>query len=456
LTLSAHQVWATVHEQLVRYAENHIISESRLIRRFDIVTLIKHDVPIQCCAWYLDCSLSTVRRWSRRVEDTKDLLDKERPGRTPLFTEQMRLKVIGIYCQNPLTACQMSFNWAATYLSSKNILGRPISATTVRRIVKSHGMRPHLIRYFLQITDPDFFPKMEHIIALYMNRPDHLFCWDECTGLQALERAAPELKTDNGLKIEFEYNRHGTIDLCGILNCKTGQVFGKCTDNHSKEVLTAILEEHVRLQPPEATLHYICDNLSGHSTEIFCRKIAELCNIDYPNGLDTKVKRRQWMQSTDKRIVFHFVPYHGSWLNLIEIWFGIVQSKSLKGRSFKSKDELIHTINEFLETWNEYFAHPFNWVYRGTGLAEKVVCRFCSWLETENATMTLKFLDKQFQLLFNLVNDYWEQVHRRKWQRLEKLLREKRVYLQTIIDNDSASTINYERICETTSQRCAV
>jgi hypothetical protein len=397
----------------------------------------------------------TIRRWSHRIGEARDLLDKERSGRPPLFTEEMRLKVIGFYCQNPLSGCRMSFSWAAQYLNDHlEFLGRTISCTTILRILRSHGMRPHLVRYFLQITDPDFFPKMEHIISLYMNRPDYLFCWDECTGLQALEQVAPELKTDNGLKIEFEYKRHGTIDLCGILNCNTGHVFGKCTDNHRKETLTAILEEHVNLQPQDATLNYICDNLAGHSTELFCQKVAELCNVHYPQYLDRKEKRRQWLQSDAKRIVFHFVPYHGSWLNLIEIWFGILQSKSLKGLSFQSRAGLIATINEFIITWNENFAHPFNWVYRGTGLAEKVVCRFCSWLETENTTMTCKFLDKQFQLLNNLYQGYWDQVRRRHWRRLTQLIQEKKGYLATIIDGDSLATAHYKRLVEVTTNKC--
>ena len=449
-------MWTTVHEQLVSHAKCHRIDTNRLLQRFDIVTLTKHNVSESRCAWYLGCSETTIRRWGRCVEETRDLLDKERSGRPPLFTEQMRLKVIGFYCQNPLAGCRLSFAWATQYLNNHlEFLGLTISETTLQRIVRSHGMRPHLIRYFLQITDPDFFPKMEHIIGLYLNRPDYLFCWDECTGLQALERLTCELKTDNGLKIEFQYKRHGTIDLCGILNCKTGHVFGKCTDNHRTEVLAGILEEHANLQPPDATLHYICDNLAGHSTELFCRKLAELCNVSYPQGLDTKEKRRQWLQSDEKRIVFHFTPYHGSWLNLIEIWFGILQSKSLKGRSFKSQDELTTTINEFLETWNEYFAHPFNWVYKGVGLAEKVVCRFCSWLEIETSTMTCKFLDKQLQLMFNVFNGYRDQVRRKNWLRLEKLLKEKKVYLIDIINDDSLVTANYERLCEVIEHKLA-
>lgn len=450
MVITARKTWTTVHEELVDYAKSHHINEGRLLRRFDIVTLVKHNVSTRCCAWYLDCSEMTIRRWSHRVEEVRDLLDKGRPGRPPLFTEQMRLKVIAFYCQNPLPGCRMSFSWAEKYLNEHlEFLGRKISDTTIQRILSSHGMRPHLIRYFLEITDPDFFPKMEHIISLYVNRPDYLFCWDECTGLQALERVAPELKTDNGIRIEFEYKRHGTTDLCGILNCKTGCVFGKCIDNHCTDTLAAILEEHVELQPPDPTkLHYICDNLAGHSTELFCRKVAKLCDVDYPQDLETKEKRRQWLQSDEKRIVFHFVPYHGSWLNMIEICFGILQSKSLKGKSFGSRDELVATISEFLKTWNQHFAHPFNWVYRGTGLTEKVVCRFCSWLETESSTMTRKFLNKQFQLLVNVLEGYREQIRRRHRQRLDQLLREKKEYITAIIQGDPMVTVQYGRLCK--------
>ena len=414
-------------------------------------------MPVRCCAWYLDCSEITIRRWTQRIEEVDNLLDRNRSGRPSLFTEQMRLKLIGFYCQNPVPGCRMSFSWAEKYLNQhQEFLGRKISDTSIQRIIRSHGMRPHLIQYFLQITDPDFFPKMEHIISLYMNRPDYLFCWDECTGLQALERVAAELKTDHGTRIEFEYKRHGTIDLCGILNCKTGRVFGKCIDNHCTDTLAAILEEHVNLQPKDTPkLHYICDNLAGHSTELFCQKVAKLSEVDYPQDLDTKEKRRQWLQSDEKRIVFHFVPYHGSWLNLIEIWFGILQSKSLKGQSFKSRDELITTINEFLETWNEHFAHPFNWVYRGTGLTEKVVWRFCTWLETESSTMTRKFLNKQFQLLCNVLQGYREQVRRKHRHRLDQLLREKKEYITAIIDGDRSVTAQYNRLCKATTDSLA-
>ncbi len=401
--------------------------------------LQQNGVSVRQCAWYLSCSLTTVRKWSKAVTENRQLLDAKRPGSPRLFTEKMRLRIIGFYCQNPLSGCSsLSFSWAANYLNlNLDFLGTTISASTIHRILREHGMRPHLIKYFLQITDPDFFPKMEHIIDLYLHPPKYLFCWDECTGLQALERLGVALKTDNGLKIEFQYHRHGTRDLCAILNYHTGSVFGKCTDNHRQETLAQLLEEHVKQQPVNEQLHYICDNLAGHSTELICRKVAELSAANYPTDLNTQHKRRQWLQSEEKRIVFHFVPYHGSWLNLIEIWFGILQSKCLKGRHFNSVDELVLAILAFLDNWNEHFAHPFNWTYTGEGLAQKVVQRLIGWLFAETENMKHKFLHKQLLLMSNLTCDYWQQVPKKWWKSLHDTLLEKHDYINNVIDGDA-------------------
>ena len=428
--------FTVIRDELLKYAASHHMSEHRLLQRFQIMLLQQNEVSVRQCAWYLNCSLITVRKWSKMVTENLQLLDAARPGRPRFFTETMRLKIIGFYCQNPLSGCgKWSFSWVANYLNlNLDFLGRTISASTIHRILREHGLRPHLIKYFLHITDPDFFPKMDHITALYLNPPKHLFCWDECTGLQALERLGVELITDNGLKIEFQYRRHGTRDLCAILNYHTGRVFGKCADNHRKETLAQLLEEHVKEQSCTEQLHYICDNLAGHSTEVICRKVAELSGVDYPADLNTQKKRRQWLQSEEKRIVFHFVPYHGSWLNLVEIWFGILQSKCLKGRSFSNVDELVRVILEFLDTWNEYFAHPFNWTYTGEGLAEKVVQRLIGWLQAEIKTMTQKFLYKQLLLMNNLACDYWQQVPENIWGCLYNTLLEKQDYICGIID----------------------
>jgi len=400
--------------------------------------LKQYKISARQCAWYLGCSLTTIYEWSKRIiAENFLLIDKERPGHKRIFTEEHRLKVIGYYCQNPLPGSKWSFRWMAKYLNQNpSILGRKISASTIHRILQEHAIRPHLIKYFLQITDPNFFPKMGHISYLYLNPPKYLFCWDECTGLQALERLSPEMLTNNGKKIEFQYKRHGTIDLCAILNYHTGRVFGKCTDNHRQETLAKLLEEHVNEQPLNEQLHYVTDNLAGHSTELLCRKVAKLSGVDYPDNLNTQDKRRQWLQSDTKRIVFHFTPYHGSWLNLIEIWFGILHSKCLKDREFSNVDELTQSIYEFLDTWNENFAHPFNWKYTGEGLEEKVVKRLITWLLTETKSMKEKFFHNQILLMINLSNEYWEKVPFKYWQSLYNTLLEKQGYINDIINKE--------------------
>ncbi len=399
------------------------------------MVLVRARVAPSLCAWYLGCSLRTVRIWSRPVEQSAQLLDKARSGRPLVFSEAISLRVTGFYCQNPLPGCRgWTLSWAAQYLNQHlEIIGRTISRSTIHRILGAHSLRPHRVRYFLHISDPLFFPKMERLIQLYLDPPQFLFCLDECTGLQALERIGPRIVTDDGVKMDFEYKRQGRRDLYAILEVRSGTIFGRCTENHRKETLVRVFAEHVEQQPKDVALHYVCDNLANHSSELFCRTVAELSDVPYPS-LKRAAQRKQWLQSEEKRIVFHFTPYHGSWLNLVEIWFGILHSKCLKGMSFDSVDKLIATLYAFCATWNEHFAHPFRWTYRGEGLAEKVVSRFIDGLLLRHREMDRKFLHKQLQLLNNLVQDYWPAVPRKRWQALLDALLDSKTHINCIID----------------------
>jgi transposase len=301
------------------------------------------------------------------------------------------------------------------------------------RYAQRHAIQQHRVRYFLHITDPLFFPKMERLLQLYHEPPQHLFCFDECSGVQALERIGVEMVTAHGVKIEFEYKRHGTRDLFAIMDVGSGKVFGRATENHRQETLVKIFTEHVNQQPKDAVLHYICDNLAGHSTELLCRTVAQLSGVPYPS-LKKAQQRRQRLESDEKRIILHFTPYHGSWLNQVEIWFGIMNMKCLKGRSFTSAEQLASAMTTFCVTWTEHFAHPFRWTYKGEGLAEKVICRFTEWLLLRHKQLKRDFLHKQVLLISNLVSDYWPEVSLKKWQDLQKTLTDCSDYLQQIID----------------------
>jgi len=278
---------------------------------------------------------------------------------------------------------------------------------------------------------------MEKIIKIYKRAYPYLFCLDECTGLQALERTAPRLpaKGSRPEYLEPEYVRHGTVSILSILQVSNGQVFTDCIPDHTSSTIISSVKNHVLQYERSAELHYICDNYSSHSTEDFCLGIAELCGINLPT-LKTQQDRRQWLESPEKRIVFHFLPTHGSWLNLIEIWFGILQQKALKHESFMSNADLKNRIISYTATWNNDFAHPFKFSYTGEGLHEKVISRFTKWIQMQSPQLTVQFLGKQLKLISNLATSYWPKAGKKTWNALNTTLQENNEFIMGIIGAD--------------------
>lgn len=409
-----------------------------------IRVLLQNNIPEHTISEHLGCHAKTVSNWRKRFEHEKGVLDHPRSGRPATITSETTLRLIAFYCQHdPLPGCsRWSIRWAQRYLQQNpEILQCTMSRSSLHRRLNAHALRPYRHKYFLQISDPFFFEKMEKIIQAYADKHKYLFCLDECTGLQALERIAPTLPAD-GKKPAYqepEYKRHGTVSLLSVLWVSTGRVFTECIDDHTSATVIGATRKHAMLFDKSAELHYICDNYSSHSTEEFCAGIADLCGVTLP-VLKTVEQRRQWLESTDKRIVFHFLPTHGSWLNLIEIWFGILQQKALKHESFCSTDELCERIMDFTDTWCSHLAHPFNWTYTGQGLHEKVVGRFIKWLQIESPQLNAKFLGKQLVLMSNLARKYWSKAKTKSWQDLKTTLSEKNNYLLNIIGTDETHT----------------
>lgn len=213
-----------------------------------------------------------------------------------------------------------------------------------------------------------FFPRWTMFSTSTCTPPKYLFCFDECPGIQAISTVVPELPAspDKPIYDDFHYRRNGTIDLLAFLDPKTGKVMGRCTSNHKTSTLVRVFREHVSLFPADASLHYIMDNLNTHFHDEFCRTVADLSHVSYV-PLKTGTQRR--MLTDDKRIVIPFTPFHGSWLNMVEIWFGILNKKCLKHQSFQSVTLLVETIMEFIDTWNTLFAHPYN----GNSLADSLL-----------------------------------------------------------------------------------
>lgn len=412
----------------------------RLLQRLQIKALLEttnyHGPHI---ASIVRCYPKTVFNWKKRFSIEGSILDKPRIGRPLCIPLEATPRLIAFYCQhNPLPGCsRWTIRWAERYLNNHpNIIQVPISRSTIHRCLVSHHLRPYRWKYFLHISDPKFFEKMEKIIQVYLNPPKYLFCFDECTGLQALEKIAPKLHAEGKRPEyrEFDYKRHGTVSIFSILEVSNGKIFTDCIPDHTSATIIQSLKKHISLYDPSEPLHYICDNYFSHSTEAFCQEIASLCNITAPN-LKAVNDRRLWLESADKRIIFHFLPFHGSWLNQIEIWFGILQQKALKDENFSSTSALINTILDFTDTWNNHFSHPFEWTYDGEDLYGKVVRRLAKWIQLETPQLSFKFFEKQLKLMSNLVNNHWMKANKCDWLALHKTIEEKNKFCWDIIES---------------------
>lgn len=324
-----------------------------------------------------------------------------------------------------------------------NPVGISLSRSTMQRMLSRHALKPHLVKYFLQITDPDFFPKMEHLISLYSSQIKHLYCFDECPGIQVLQRLAPDVcPDDEGAASrwlsEFEYIRNGTIDVFAFLQVRTGTVDVECHGDHTKKTFISVFRNHISQLPDDEDIHYIMDNLCSHYSYDFCMVVAELSGIKCPekSELDSGEKRRKWLGNNDRRIIIHFTPFHGSWLNMVEIWFRIMGRMCLKN-SYTSPAQLHDAILEFAEIWSRELAHPFNWNYKGIGLHQKAVKRFTVMLKYSAGEMTLQLMSKESLLMVNLMNDYWSEVELKYWVELFDTISE---FTEQLYENISKSS----------------
>ncbi len=387
---------------------------------------------------FANCSKEMVRRWKMRSKTNNEF----RSGRPRIYDKNIETRIIAFYCQTKpmIVSGRWTLRFAEKELAeNSDPVGFSVSRSTIQRILKRNNLKPHQVKYFLQITDPDFFPKMENLIQIYTNQPKYLFCFDECPGIQVLQRLAPNIQTDNMKKRleEFEYIRNGTIDVFAFLRVKSGKIFAECRADHTKGTLIEVFEKHLSTLPTDESIHYVMDNLASHSCYELCELVAKYCTIRCPDNkqLDTAPKRRKWLQSKNKRIIFHYTPFHGSWLNLVEIWFGSLNQKCLK-ESYSSPDAMYLAIYSFIEKWNTILYHPYEWKYDGTGLHQKVVNRFIKMLENSIDEMTVLFMSKQIHLMLNIIKTYWDKVDFEIWLKLNELLNSVGEKLNEIILKD--------------------
>lgn len=197
------------------------------------------------------------------------------------------------------------------------------------------------------------------------------------TGIQALERTAPDIPMKSGrvVRREYEYIRHGTQCLIAAFDIATGSVAGTVSERRTEQDLTAFVETLIASQPPQTKWEIVADNLNTHLSEGIVRLVAKHCGIDIDLGkkgkqgiLKTRFTRQEFLCDKSHRITFHFTPRHASWLNQIEIWFSILARKVIRRGTFSSRQDLKAKIEAFIKYFNTNMAKPFKWTYKGKPL----------------------------------------------------------------------------------------
>ncbi len=211
---------------------------------------------------------------------------------------------------------------------------------TVTKAWKAFGVRPWKAETFKFSTDPELVGKVTDVIGLYLNPPENaiVLCIDEKSQIQALDRTQKTLPMQPGHAEQrtHDYVRHGTTTLFAALEIATGKMTGLCKHRHRHQEFLAFLK-HVARAYPNRELHLVMDNYAAHK----------------------RVEIRDWL-AANPRIYVHFTPTSGSWLNLVEVWFGIIERQAVRRGTFRSVRDLNAKIRTFINGWNDR-KHPFIW-----------------------------------------------------------------------------------------------
>jgi transposase len=284
------------------------------------------------------CTAPFISKWKRRfLEERLAGLYARHEGRpVQVLTPRMEARILSWTQKEPTDG---STHWSTRRLAKK--LG--IHHMMVARTWKKHGLQPHRIERYKSSDDPDFETKAADIIGLYMNPPQHaaVFCIDEKTAIQALDRRDPILPLSPGRaeRHGFEYIRRGTLSLYAAFNTKTGSVLGKTVHRHTSQEFVAFLEQVVASQKRQREIHIILDNLSAHKTA----KVAKFLE-DHP------------------KVHLHFTPTYSSWLNKVELWFSKIERDLIHRGVFTSTKDLTRKIMRYIRKYNEE-PKPVKWTY---------------------------------------------------------------------------------------------
>lgn len=310
--------------------------EARLVERARIVLRCLEGKEIQQVARELEVAIPTVSKWRRRFATggLAGLRDRPRSGKPAVYDAEFRRRVLAKLEQPPPAGLS---HWDGRSVAED----LKASVHAVWRVLRKEGIYLQRLRTWCVSTDPEFAPKAAEIVGLYLDPPLNalVLCLDEKPSIQALQRPSGYVETDSGAVVramKSTYKRNGTLNLFAALEIATGQIHGRTTESKKRADFREFLESVISELPVDKEIHVILDNYSPHK------------------------KNEEWLAKFDGRVQFHFTPTSASWLNQIEIWFGILTRKALRGASFSSKENLRAAIEAFIARTNQN-PKPFKW-----------------------------------------------------------------------------------------------
>jgi len=311
-------------------------AEACRVERARIILACLQGKEIQQVAREMGLSVPTVSKWRKRFakRGIAGLRDEPRSGKPPTYGKPFRDRVLAVLEQRPPEGLA---RWDGLTVAER--LGSSVHA--VWRVLRKEGIHLERRRTWCVSTDPQFAAKAADVVGLYLNPPINalVLSVDEKPSMQAIERSSGYVETDSGAVVrglKSTYKRHGTLNLFAALEVATGQVHAQTTDTKKREDFRRFLDAVIVELPVDKEIHVILDNYCTHK------------------------KNDDWLEKYEGRVQFHFTPTSASWLNQIEIVFGILTRKTLEGASFRNKQELRSAIEAFLKRHNQH-AKPFRW-----------------------------------------------------------------------------------------------
>lgn len=280
-----------------------------------------------------------IAKWRMRFkkDGLAGLKDAKRSGKPVMYTEEERKRVIHLACTKP-------DNGKNRRSQSEIAKQTGISQSHVSNILQEEDLKPHKTEYWCgKSPDPEFEKKMTEIVGLYLNPPAKalVISVDEKTQIQALDRTQPELPMKKGKvrRLTNTYKRNGTVNLMAALAVHTGEVTAQTVESNNAKNFMKFLRKLDR-KYRNVELHIIMDNLQIHKTK----------------------EVKEWFRRK-RKFHAHYTPTYSSWLNQIEIWFGIMTRSVLKDAVWKSKEQLVKQLVLYIENYNKTEAKPFEWTY---------------------------------------------------------------------------------------------